>query len=241
MGTSRIAWADMRVEGIQCMSNPLLSYLENIQRSIAECGAYDYQVLHNYTDGVFSLGGDLAYFINCIEEGSHEKLKAYADKCVELIYKCNNSKISTIALVDGKALGGGFEAALSCDIIVAEEQATFSFPETLFRLFPGMGAYSFLARRTTPSIANEIINGGRTYTAEKLSELGVVDILTCNGGGLAAVRKVVTTGYSLERCEVSIEELRAVSAAWAGVAMRLSTKSIRTMKVLLERQRSKLS
>ena len=241
METSRIAWADMRVEGIQCMSNPLLSYLENIQRSIAECGAYDYQVLHNSADGVFSLGGDLAYFINCIEEGSHEKLKAYADKCVELIYKCSNSNLSTIALVDGKALGGGFEAALSCDIIVAERRATFSFPESMFGLFPGMGAYSFLARRSCADVANTILNSGDTYTAEELRALGVVDLVVYDSTGLMEIKRLVESSYKLQRYEVTMEELTAISDVWVDVAMRLSPRNQRIMRILLARQRSKLT
>ncbi len=45
----------------------------------------------------------------------------------------------TVALVEGDALGGGFEAALSCDVIVATPQAKFGFPEVLFHLFPAWG------------------------------------------------------------------------------------------------------
>ena len=49
--------------------------------------------------------------------------------------------------MQGECLGGGFEAALSSDVIVAEKSARFGFPEILFNLFPGMGAYSFLERK----------------------------------------------------------------------------------------------
>ena len=53
-----------------------------------------------------------------------------------------NLPFTTISLVQGDALGGGFEAALCGDIIIAEKQARFGFPEVLFNLFPGMGAYN---------------------------------------------------------------------------------------------------
>jgi DSF synthase len=54
--------------------------------------------------------------------------------------------ILTVGLVQGAALGGGFEALLSFDYVVAERDATFGLPEILFGLFPGMGAHSLLSR-----------------------------------------------------------------------------------------------
>ena len=53
----------------------------------------------------------------------------------------------TIALVQGEALGGGFESILSFDVVIAERDARFGLPEAMFGLFPGMGAHSFLSRR----------------------------------------------------------------------------------------------
>src|SRR3972149_4441233 len=55
--------------------------------------------------------------------------------------------LTTISLVQGDALGGGFETALSSDVIIAEQSAAMGLPEVLFNLFPGMGAYSLLTRR----------------------------------------------------------------------------------------------
>ena len=61
--------------------------------------------------------------------------------------------VRTIALVQGDALGGGMELALSCHTIVAEEGVGMGLPEVLFGLFPGMGAYSFLCKRVSPQLA----------------------------------------------------------------------------------------
>jgi len=51
--------------------------------------------------------------------------------------------LTTISLAQGDALGGGFEAALSCSVIIAERRARFGFPEVMFNLFPGMGPTAF--------------------------------------------------------------------------------------------------
>ena len=74
----------------------------------------------------------------------------------------------SIALVQGDALGGGFEAALSCHTIVAEEGVQMGLPEVLFDLFPGMGAYSFLCKRIAPRMAEKLMLEGSVYTSEEL-------------------------------------------------------------------------
>ena len=68
--------------------------------------------------------------------------------------------LTTITLVQGDALGGGFEAAISSNVVIAEKSAKFGLPEVLFNLIPGMGAYSFLVRRTSPDLAEKIIMSG---------------------------------------------------------------------------------
>src|SRR5207249_864252 len=95
---------------------------------------------------------------------------------------------SALATNGGKVdIGGGFECAMSSDIIVAEESAQLGLPEILFNLFPGMGAYSLLSRRIGARAAEELILSGRVLSAAKLHEMGIVDVLAPNGGGETAV------------------------------------------------------
>ena len=101
-----------------------------------------------------------------------------------------NSSMTTISLIQGEALGGGFESALSSNVIIAERRARMGFPEILFNLFPGMGAYSLLSRRLGMKRAEDMIFSGRIYTAEELHEMGVVDLLVEDGTGETAVCRV---------------------------------------------------
>ncbi len=64
--------------------------------------------------------------------------------------------------MQGAALGGGFEALLSFDYIVAEQDATFGLPEILFGLFPGMGAHALLSRKLGSAQADRLIVSNRT-------------------------------------------------------------------------------
>src|SRR5439155_26180169 len=99
--------------------------------------------------------------------------------------------VSTISLVQGECLGGGFEAALSSDIIVAERQARFGFPEILFNLFPGMGAYSFLDRKVGRRMTEELLSTGKLYSADDMLAMGVIDCVVDPGQGVPAVAALV--------------------------------------------------
>ena len=72
---------------------------------------------------------------------------------------------------------------LSFNVIIAERGAKFGFPETLFGLFPGMGAYSLVSRRIGAALAEEMMLSGRCYSAEEMKEIGLVHIAGRAGAG----------------------------------------------------------
>ncbi len=83
--------------------------------------------------------------------------------------------VPTIAAVHGFALGGGFEFALSCDLIVAEESAVLGLPEVTVGVIPGGGGTQLLARRIGSSRAADLIFTGRRIDAYEADRLGIVD------------------------------------------------------------------
>ena len=113
-------------------------------------------------------------------------LRRYAHACVDVVYQ-NLCKLDlpllTIALVQGDALGGGFEAVLTNDVIIAERGSKLGLPEILFNMFPGMGAYSLLCRRLDGTRAQQLILSGRLYEAEELERMGLVDLVVEPGRG----------------------------------------------------------
>jgi enoyl-CoA hydratase/carnithine racemase len=80
----------------------------------------------------------------------------------------------TIASVFGPALGGGFELALSCDLIVAAEDAVFGLPETRVGIVPGGGGTQLLARKVGTSRAKEVVLAGRRLSAAEAAGWGLV-------------------------------------------------------------------
>jgi len=212
----------------------------------------NYYVAGSRMKGVHSLGGDLAYFMQCIERRDRDALMNYATLCVENLYpRIQNYRVPnliTIALVQGDALGGGFEGALANNVIIAEEQAKMGLPEILFNLFPGMGAYSLLARRVGPRLAEEMILSGNLYSATKLHEMGIVDVVVPEGRGEMAVydyahrvqrrRNGVAATYQARQIvsPITREELTKVTTLWVDAAFRLEAKDLRMITRIVQSQ-----
>ncbi|MGA8278922.1 MAG: crotonase/enoyl-CoA hydratase family protein [Rhodanobacteraceae bacterium] len=200
---------------------------------------------------VFNLGGDLNLFCRLIREHNREHLLAYARQCVEGVYGFHahlNRNAHTVALVQGDALGGGFEAALSCQTIIAEEGVGMGFPEVLFDLFPGMGAYSFLCKRVAPKLAEEMMLNGTVYSTQELHRMGLVDVLVPRGEGVQATHDFIRRNQRISHARaamnrvreiaqpVNLNELMQVTEIWVDTAMQLGEKSLRTMERLVRAQ-----
>jgi DSF synthase len=205
--------------------------------------------------GIYNLGGDLQHFVAMIRQKDREALRAYAVDCCDVAYHMAmgfDAPILTIALVQGDALGGGFEGAMSFNILVAERSAKMGMPEVLFNLFPGMGAMSFLSRKIGLARAQRMILSGKIYSAEELYDLGVVDILAEDGRGEEEVRKFIAGGEARYRLHhalaqarqrvapLTFEELRDITCIWVDTAMHLGESDLRRMERLALAQRRRI-
>ncbi|HUF21679.1 MAG TPA: crotonase/enoyl-CoA hydratase family protein [Burkholderiales bacterium] len=211
----------------------------------------EYAILASRAKGVFNLGGDLSLFMRLIEGQDRDGLLRYGKACIDVLYQNyigHGLPITTISLVQGECLGGGFEAALSSDVLIAERQARFGFPEILFNMFPGMGAYSFLERRVGRKTTEELISGGRVYSADDMLALGVVDRVVDEGQGEAEIASFIKSRSrnrnglaglaAARRCvhKLDYQELSDVVEAWVDTALRLTTRDLKLMQRLVTRQ-----
>lgn len=211
----------------------------------------DYLIWASRKPNIFNLGGDLGLFVELIEAGDREGLYSYALSCVDICYRNAvnlNLPILTAALVQGDALGGGFESALSSDVIVAERGAQFGFPEILFGLFPGMGAYTLLARRAGVLEAERMIFSGRLYKAAELHEMGIVDVLADNGQGEQALCDYIAHNrrrqgamkalYGIRQRfnPVTREEMVDIAETWVETALTLDESNRKKMRRLARAQ-----
>lgn len=249
-------WTFMRPRGRPSYNLDLLEDLHAGHRGISAAFAdrpedLQYLVLGSRTSGVFNLGGDLDHFLAKIRERDRQALVAYGESCVRILHRNMNTlglPMITIGLAQGDALGGGFETLLSFNVIIAERTAKFGFPESLFGLFPGMGAYSLVARRVGGAFAEEMMLSGRCYTAEEMKEVGLVHVLAEPGQGIAAARDYIQRNKrrhagtravfqaGREVNPVPLEELDRIVQIWADACLQLSDRDLKNMQRLVSAQ-----
>lgn len=213
-------------------------------------GMLQHVVLASDSDA-FNLGGDLEYFSDAIHRQDRHALLTYARQCVRGVHAFHtglDAGAHSIALVQGDALGGGFEAALSCHTIVAEEGIGMGLPEVLFDLFPGMGAYSFLCKRIPSHQAERLMLSGDILSSEELHRMGLVDVLAPRGQGRLAVEEAIRANRRIPHARaamhrvramsqpVTLEEMMAITEVWVDTALQLGEKSLRTMERLVRAQ-----
>lgn len=253
-------WCYMRPAGPPSFTPTLLRELISMRRMLqriagnfrpGESAPVKYFVGGSRIPGIYNLGGDLNFFIRSIRAGDVDALRNYAHDCVDVAYHMTvgfHLPMTTISLVQGDALGGGFEGALSFNVLVAERRTKFGLPEILFNLFPGMGAFSFLSRKLDMTRAHKMILSGRVFSASDLYELGLIDILAEDGRGEDAVRDYIAQNrrhhtvhqrirdVGLRINPLSLAELRDVTDIWAEHAMRLQETDLRNMERLAAAQ-----
>jgi len=213
-------------------------------------GRLRYLVLSSSHPRHFALGGDLAYFQSCIESGNAGALRAYSMRCLDLVRRIFSAahEVTTVTLVQGRALGGGFETALSATHLIAERGAEFGFPEIAFGTFPCTGGMTLLSNRIGLRRAAAFMRNARIHSAPELHAQGVVDELCEPGEGPAAAQRFIAehrrrynARMALQRAEArmgsfNLAEMRTVVEDWVATAMALSAEERRVLDTLVRMQ-----
>ena len=260
-----VMWSFMQPEPRPCFNkvclNDLLQYHNFIQNSKGEIyiqgrvQKINYSVLASGMEGVYNLGGDLAVFRELILSKDRDHLFEYAKLCIENIWILYDMQapVTTISLVQGQAMGGGFEGALSTHVLIAEKSALMGLPEVMFNLFPGMGALSFLSRKIGMPAAEKMVRSGKVYTGEELYQMGVVDVLAEDGQGEYALNnwikknhRSLNSSQAINRAkqrvnQLTYEELHDITEVWVDAALSLDERHLKVMERLVRAQNSKVS
>lgn len=124
-------------------------------------------------DKSFVAGADISEMVNYDEKQAF----AYGKKGNDLFRKIETLKIPVIAAVNGFALGGGCELAMSCDIRIASDNAVFGQPEVGLGITPGFGGTQRLARLVSPGYAKQLIYSGRNIKADEALRIGLINAI----------------------------------------------------------------
>lgn len=256
-----VLWTWVDQDDVPCVTYKLLEDLGRHHEAIEQCAGQvvvgqtahpiRYSVLASLTPGVFNLGGQLALFRKLIDKRDREGLLRYATRCIDVIYpriRRFDANISTITLIQGDALGGGLEAALASDVVIAERQSQMGFPEILFNLFPGMGAFSLVARKIGARQAEKMLLDGKIFSATELYDMGLVDVVAEEGAGVAAVHEFIrkqarrSNGFHAIQLAkqrfnpVTYQEMIDITNIWVDAALRLTEKDLKVMDRLVRSQ-----
>ena len=261
--TIRLEWSsDLRllrvrtcVKPIQCYSLAAMGEMQQVLDDIrANPGLVRHLVMTSDVPKVFNFGGDLALFVLLVRAADIESLKLYGRRCIDLVWWLENAAdigVHTTVLSQGDTLGGGLESIMPFHKIIFERSAQAGFPEVLFNLFPGMGAWDFTIRTAGFAVANEMILSGRLYSAEELLYRRMVDLVVDDGEGEAAIERVLREVDPRHRgtlaalrarrlvAPITLEQLTAVVDQWAESALGLTDRDLRLMERLARAQARK--
>jgi DSF synthase len=199
---------------------------------------------------IFTLGGDLDFYLDCIAKGDRAALAEYARVSME--GACWNASslrgsVITMATVQGKALGGGIDAPRSCNLMIGEEQATFCYPEVKFNHFP-VTAVAVLWRHLGFRNAQSVLASGDEYSSEQFLALGGVDAVTKAGGGEEWLRRYAVETLPMHAARLSLfvafhrqagdlaAELEPLGEMWVEHMIRLTPMEISKLQRIVQTQ-----
>ncbi|MFL4558066.1 crotonase/enoyl-CoA hydratase family protein [Yersinia kristensenii] len=190
-------WMLLRAHPRPCFNLELIENIMTLAQAAKESTLpIDFWVTGSVVPSIFNVGGDLNFFAQMIRNRKREALMAYARACVDCVHAASrgfDTGAISIAMIEGSALGGGFEAALAHHFVLAQTTARMGFPEIAFNLFPGMGGYSLVARKAGMKVAEQLIWTGESHAAEWYESRGLIDKLFQPGDAYLATRTFIDT------------------------------------------------
>jgi len=213
--------------------NPLnLALLKEMQHAVDQVAANaDIRVLviTGGTGKAFVAGADIKAMVAM----SQEEIVAFGTAGQGVMRSLENLDKPVIAQVDGFALGGGTELAISCDLILASTRSKFGQPEVKLGIIPGFGGTQRLSRLVGRNMAKELIYRGNIINAEEALRIGLVnhlvppeelaatvktivdDIVAAGPIAVAKAKEAINMGYHKELDEGNRIEVEAFFGTFA--------------------------
>lgn len=259
----KILWLTIVPEPKPVFTLQVLSSVVSVQRTIARLwggpGGYDrcpVRFLAFRGEGaVFTLGGDLDFYLDCLATNDRKALQNYARISVE--GACLNASgldgiAITLSTIHARAMGGGIDAPRSCNVMVAEEGASFSYPEVKFNHFP-ITAVAVLSRHMGDAEARRMLMSGDEYTAAEFQRRGGLDAVVPNGSGEDWIRSYARDTLPVHAARTSLfsafnrragnmrAELDSLADLWTDCMLRMAPSDISRLQRIARTQERMLS
>lgn len=112
----------------------------------------------------------------------------FIDRIHTVMNRLDALPMTTIGAIHGTCFGGGFELALTCDVLIADKTARFCFPELRLGIVPGFGGIPRLKRDVGNAVVRDLLLTGRSINAKKAQTLGLVSQMVATGKHVEAAR-----------------------------------------------------
>ncbi len=170
------------------------AFLASFERFIEEVEGSDARavIVHSTLASGFCAGADLRGLhagMSGREPSDYgPALRAFIERIHRAAQRFDFLPQTTIGVLHGVCFGGGFELALLCDLLVADRTTRFGFPELRLGIVPGFGGVPRLRRELPNAVVRDLVLTGRTLSAKRAHELGLVSQLVAPGEALAVAR-----------------------------------------------------
>jgi enoyl-CoA hydratase len=175
------------------MGTLFLSEMERLTAALPSLEEHAHAlIIHSQLSCGFSAGGDLRELYEGIRTTEEKAALAGIRDFHQRIHRVMNTldacPLTTIACVHGIVFGGGFELALTCDMIIADKTARFCFPELRLGIIPGFGGIPRLKRDLGNAVVRDLLLTGRSFNVTKAQQIGLVSQVVAEGAALRAAR-----------------------------------------------------
>ena len=259
----KMLWITIKPEPKPVFTLPLLTSVGKVQKAVAELWGRDRGttdspvkfVAYRAEGPVFTLGGDLDFYLDCLATSDRAALEEYARVSTEgASLNANGLKglVITLSTIHAKAIGGGIDAPRSCNIMVAEEGASFVYPEVRFNHFP-ITAVAILSRRMGPIEAQRMLMSGDEYTAAEFHARGGLDAVVAPGCGEDWIRAYAAETLPMHSARSALfaafnqragrleDELSYMATLWSDTMLRLNPAEISRLQRIAQAQERMLS
>lgn len=165
-------------------------------------------ILYSSLKAGFCAGADLRQLYGWIQEFGQAEVANHARQYLQRIHAVMNAidmaPLITIAAVHGVTFGGGFELALTCDLIIADKLARFCFPELRLGLIPSFGGIPRLKRDLGNAVVRDLLLTGRSFNTTKAQQIGLVSQVVAEGEALRAARATASQMAKFDRNTSSV-------------------------------------
>jgi enoyl-CoA hydratase / 3-hydroxyacyl-CoA dehydrogenase len=163
-----------RPEDMNALNEDVMEQLDYLF-SIADAQPKIETIILTGSGKAFVAGADIKFFVKNMKSNSIDNIVRFTKYGQEVLEKIDKSSKKVVAILNGLALGGGLELALSAEVLLAVPKAKIAFPETGIGIYPGLGGTQRSALRVGKGLAKYLVLTGQVLGAKQALEIGLID------------------------------------------------------------------